>query len=157
MSQHRLMLSACSNDGMARTRQPDPLKHTRQEALRAFCKKKGWKTEGGDWLLQDIAEFFKKPRNKMSDLLYGRGSFGARIARDLEEASGGELHRYALDGDEGMGGRGLRWPFSVDLGNKVGLLDDEDLWHAENALRAHLKMDPLPRPSLLGGDESLAA
>ena len=141
---------------MAKTRQPDPLKQTRQEALQAFCKRKGWKTDGGDWLLHNIHEFFKKPKNKMSDLLYGRGSFGAQIARDLEEASGGELHPFELDGVESADVRGLRWPFSAELAKRVAALSDEDRWHAENALRGHLKMEYLQRPQL-GGDLEKAA
>ena len=44
------------------------------------------------------------------------------------------------------------WPFSIELHEVVSSLDDTDTWHAENALRAHLKMDPLPRDGLGGGE-----
>jgi len=150
------MFLACSNVPMAKTRQPDPLKKTRQEALQAFCARKGWKTDGGDWNLQKIHEFFKKPRNKMSDLLHGRGSFGPHIARDLEEASNRELLPFELDGAEHVQAIGAKWPFSAELGKRVAGLSAEDRRYAENALRAHLKMDQLPGSELGGALEEAA-
>lgn len=35
------------------------------------------------------------------------------------------------------------WPFSQDLQTKVWSLGPDDLWHAENGLRALLKMPPM--------------
>jgi len=39
------------------------------------------------------------------------------------------------------------WPFTPDLWNRISELDIDGLRRAENQLRAHLDMEPLPRPS----------
>ena len=141
---------------MAKTRLPDSAKRARQEALRNFCKAKGWQAENGDWRLQEIATFFGKASNKMSDLLYGRGSFGPQIARDLEAASKNELLPYELDGAAFSRQGDSMWPFSQELLKRVASLDAEDRWHAENLLRHHLKMSQLPElPS--GGERPAQA
>jgi transcriptional regulator with XRE-family HTH domain len=46
------------------------------------------------------------------------------------------------------------WPFSVELHRVVSRLEKSDLWYAENALRAHLKMPSLKElgDSSGGGD-----
>lgn len=79
-------------------RQPDPRTETRRERFRAYCRSKGWKPEGEDWKITEIAAATKKARNKVSDLLNGKGSFGAAIARDLEDAL--RLTEFFFDGRE---------------------------------------------------------
>lgn len=83
---------------MAKTRQADSRAGIRREQLQAFCIAKGWRHENGEWAITEIAKFFGKSKNKISDLLGGRGSFGGQIARDLEDASNGELWGGELDG-----------------------------------------------------------
>jgi hypothetical protein len=83
---------------MSKTRTPDQRAETRRRVLSAFCKRKGWRHQDGSWAIKEIAKFFGKHHNKVSDLLNGRGSFGSQIARDLEAASGGELAEFELDG-----------------------------------------------------------
>lgn len=83
---------------MAKIRTADPRAPVRREKLRAFCVKKGWLRPNGDWATGEVATFFGKPTNKMSDLLRGVGSFGSQIARQLEDASSGELAPGELDG-----------------------------------------------------------
>lgn len=82
---------------MAKIRQPDPLTPTRRAALQAFCKSKGW-WDGERWSVKEAGDFFDKKPQAMTNLLRGYGSFGASNARSLEEASGGELAAYELDG-----------------------------------------------------------
>lgn len=76
---------------------PDPLSDVRREAFRAYCRRKGWQNEGGRWSTTAISNAVGKPVNKVSDLLNGKGSFGAAIARDIE-ATAGDLHPGELDG-----------------------------------------------------------
>lgn len=81
-------------------RQPDPRTETRRERFQAFCRARGWKPEGEDWKITEIAAATKKARSKVSDLLNGKGSFGAAIARDLEEAL--RLPDFYFDGKESV-------------------------------------------------------
>lgn len=85
-------------------RQPDPRTETRRERFRAYCRSKGWKAEGEDWKITDIAAATKKARSKVSDLLNANGSFGSAIARDLEDALG--LPDFFFDGREGVAAEG---------------------------------------------------
>lgn len=66
----------------------DPLSTARRERLQAYCRRKGWQNENGTWAIKVIGQHLKKPPQKVSDLLNGRGAFGAKIARDIEESSG---------------------------------------------------------------------
>jgi phage repressor protein C with HTH and peptisase S24 domain len=78
---------------------PDPLSIQRREAFRDYCKRKGWLSESGRWAVTAISAAVKKPTNKVSDLLNGKGSFGAGIAREIEAAVGEEeLAPGELDG-----------------------------------------------------------
>ncbi|WP_418122279.1 S24 family peptidase [Variovorax sp. 160MFSha2.1] len=76
---------------------PDPLSAQRREAFREYCRRKGWQNENGTWATTAIGSAIKKPTNKVSDLLNGKGSFGAAIARDIEAAVG-DLSPGELDG-----------------------------------------------------------
>lgn len=76
---------------------PDSLSDVRRENFRAYCRRKGWQNEGGRWATTAISNAVGKPINKVSDLLNGKGSFGASIARDIEAAAG-DLHAGELDG-----------------------------------------------------------
>lgn len=76
---------------------PDPLSDVRREAFRAYCRKKGWQAENGRWATTAISKAVGKPVNKVSDLLNGKGSFGASIARDIEGAVS-DLAPFELDG-----------------------------------------------------------
>lgn len=134
---------------MAKTRTSDQKKPTRQKLLQDFCRAKGWELADGSWDLAKASVFFGKPTNKMRDLLRGNGSFGPQIARDLEEGSNGELAPLELDGVEVAGAVFLDWPFSEELGRAVAKLSRDDLWFAELALRAVLK---LPVPSQPPGE-----
>ncbi|QRF55770.1 helix-turn-helix transcriptional regulator [Variovorax paradoxus] len=78
---------------------PDPLSETRREALREYCRRKGWLNDNGSWAVTAISKAIGKPTNKVSDLLNGKGSFGAAIARDIESAVY-DLDAFELDGAE---------------------------------------------------------
>lgn len=74
----------------------DPKTEVRRERFRAYCRRKGWYDEGRDrWAVTEIAAATLKPTNKVSDLLNGKGSFGAKIARELEIALG--LDEFTLE------------------------------------------------------------
>ena len=77
-------------------RQADPKTSTRQERFRAYCRAKGWQNESGTWKISDIAKATGKASQKVSDLLNGTGSFGAQIARQLEDVLPG-MHPGYLD------------------------------------------------------------
>ena len=83
---------------MAKTRAPDPLTDFRRNALQRFCEAKGWRHAGGRWKNAEIAAFFGKPSQQITNLLTGFGSFGGHVARELENASHGELSSGELDG-----------------------------------------------------------
>lgn len=74
----------------------DPKTEVRRERFRAYCQRRGWFDEGrGTWAVKEIAGATLKPTNKVSDLLNGKGSFGAKIAREIEIALG--LAEFALE------------------------------------------------------------
>lgn len=78
----------------------DPKTPIRRERFRAVCEAKKWRNEDGTWKITQIAEATKKARNKVSDLL-NKGSFGAQIARQLEDALGlGEFYLDGVDREE---------------------------------------------------------
>lgn len=135
---------------MAKTRTSDQKKSIRQKQLQDFCRRKGWALPEGKWDLQKAYAFFggEKSTTKIRDLLTGNGSFGPQIARDLENASRGELSPLSLDGAEVAPTRIADWPFSKLLGEAVKNLDAEGVFRAENLLRSHLGIDPLPREAL---------
>ncbi|CAN7495404.1 S24 family peptidase [Acidovorax sp. LjRoot74] len=83
---------------MAKTRAPDPLNDFRRSALQKFCESKDWKHPNGRWKNAEIAKFFGRPSQQITNLLTGVGSFGGHIARELEGASHGELSMGELDG-----------------------------------------------------------
>jgi hypothetical protein len=81
------------NGGMANA---DPKTEVRRERFRALCKARGWfDTDRQRWAVTDIAAATMKQRQKVSDLLNGAGSFGSKIAREIEIAL--ELPEYYLD------------------------------------------------------------
>lgn len=83
--------------GMSKTGS-DPLALVRRTRLQEFCKRKGWfDHERQTWAVTEMASYFGKHRQKMSDLVGGRGSFGAKIARELEGAAQGEMAAGYLD------------------------------------------------------------
>lgn len=117
----------------------DPLAPVRRERLQAYCKSKGWMLPNERWNTAAIALAMGKSVTKASNLIHGTGSFGAKIAREIEDAM--NLPGGYLDG------LGIAdWPFSPELLAKVLALDEDGLWFAENALRSHFHIDPLPRP-----------
>lgn len=83
---------------MAKIRTPDPLTETRRLRLQEFCVAKGWRHDNGRWKTGDIAEFFGKSSQSITNLLTGAGTFGGQVARDLEDSSHEELKRGELDG-----------------------------------------------------------
>lgn len=80
----------------------DPLTTTRRQAFRDYCKNRGWQNAGvGTWHITAISQAVGKAPNKVSDLLNGTGSFGAKIARDIEEKLGlpvGAFDSFGADG-----------------------------------------------------------
>lgn len=72
---------------------------TRREIFRQYCRDRGWDNGGGRWSTGEISNATGKAINKISNLLHGTGSFGPKIARDLEAALG--LGKYYLDGEIG--------------------------------------------------------
>lgn len=82
----------------------DPLATIRMQRLQEYCRSRNWRRDNGDWATNEIAQHLKKPANKISDLLNGRGSFGSKIARDLEIASDGGMPFGFLDGLAGGDG-----------------------------------------------------
>lgn len=83
---------------MAKTRVPDPLAETRRKRFQEFCIAKGWRHDGGRWKTSDIAAFFGKSKQAITNLLTGAGTFGGQVARDLEDRSHEELKHGELDG-----------------------------------------------------------
>jgi hypothetical protein len=79
----------------------DPDTPERRSRFVAYCIGRGWGGNGERWKVVEIAKACKKPISKVSNLLNETGSFGASIARDLEQALG--MPKFHLDG----GG----WPF----------------------------------------------
>lgn len=81
----------------AKMSKADPLTETRRQRFRAYCKRNGWFDEGRQrWMVTEIAKATGKPVNKVSDLLNGSGSFGAKIAREIEDYAEG-LAQHELD------------------------------------------------------------
>lgn len=79
----------------------DPLTEIRRERFRAYCISKRW-GDGKEWRAGEIAQAIGKPITKTSDLLNAHGSFGAKIAREIEDKL--SLPGGYLDGFSG-------WPF----------------------------------------------
>lgn len=64
----------------------DPRTVERRERFREYCRLRGWFSEDiNRWNVSAIALATGKPTQKASDLLNGHGSFGAKIAREIEE------------------------------------------------------------------------
>jgi phage repressor protein C with HTH and peptisase S24 domain len=77
----------------------DPETDSRRERFRDYCRSRGWDTSSGNrpgWAVTAISQATGKPTNKISDLLNGNGSFGATIARELEDKLG--LSKGFFDG-----------------------------------------------------------
>lgn len=119
----------------------------RRANLNAYCVRKGWVSQKNpsQGSPSKLVEVLGRSSSFWSDRLSGTREIGEDVARDIEEKL--LLAKYALDGGEADP---AAWPLSDDLLRKLRQLSVEDLWHAENSLRAHLKLDPLPRSS--GGD-----
>lgn len=74
----------------------DPKTETRRARFQAYCRRRGWfDEERQHWAVTEISNATGKPANKISDLLNGKGSFGAKIARELETAL--VLREYELE------------------------------------------------------------
>jgi hypothetical protein len=81
------------NGAMAST---DPKTDVRRRRFQALCKSRGWFDQDRQrWAVTEIAAATMKQRQKVSDLLNGTGSFGAKIAREIEIAL--DLPEYYLD------------------------------------------------------------
>lgn len=92
----------------------DPRTETRREHFRALCRRKGWFDEARQkWAVTEIAHATLKPTNKVSDLLNGKGSFGAKIARELESALG--LPEFALEQADAPDQPGEQPPHAVQM------------------------------------------
>ncbi|MFA7291864.1 MAG: hypothetical protein WC023_06405 [Rhodocyclaceae bacterium] len=65
--------------------------------FQAYCRRKGWQHPDGRWNITEIAAATKTARTKVSNLLNGTGSFGAQMARKIEEACADMSPGY-LDG-----------------------------------------------------------
>jgi hypothetical protein len=90
----------------------DPKTDIRRARFQAYCRARGWFDEDRQrWAVTEIAHATLKPTNKVSDLLNGKGSFGAQIARELEAALD-DMPDYYLDGldapAESKGGDGMK-------------------------------------------------
>lgn len=66
----------------------DPLSDTRRERFRDYCRSKGWERPEGGWAIGEIAKAISKPYSQTSNLMNGHGSFGATLAREIEDALG---------------------------------------------------------------------
>lgn len=66
----------------------DPLTPLRRKRFQDFCRSKKWVSDADRWAVKDISAAIGKPTNKVSDLLNGNGSFGSKIAREIEGALG---------------------------------------------------------------------
>lgn len=78
----------------------DPLSDIRRERFRDWCRDKGLVRSGGKFAVSDVAKAIGKGYQHASNLLNGHGSFGATIAREIEEFCG--LPANYFDGsDEG--------------------------------------------------------
>ncbi len=133
--QHLLMYDGALNVWVdKKTRQPDPDTASRRQRFRDVCIARGWRNSNGTWRVVDIAEATGRQPNQVNNLLSDNSPFGQQVARSLEDEL--QLPRFHLDG-------AAEWPFSRPLQDAVEKLTSVDLWHAENALRAHLKINPL--------------
>jgi len=75
----------------------DPKTPERRERFQDYCKSKGWGPDAsGRWPITAISEAIGKPRNKVSDLVRGNGSFGKQIREEIEDHLG--LARGYFDG-----------------------------------------------------------
>ncbi|MGL4573269.1 MAG: hypothetical protein ACRCV9_00605 [Burkholderiaceae bacterium] len=84
-----------------------------------------------------------------SDLYRGKKSFGEKLARRIEDKLG--LVRLSLDDPAGA----QRAPLTSDLAKHLQGLDSEAQWRAENVLRAHLGLAPIPRrPGTFGKQDA---
>jgi phage repressor protein C with HTH and peptisase S24 domain len=75
---------------------PDPKTPERRRLFTVLCEGKGWRNPDQTWAVTSVAQAIGKPISKASDLLNGRGSFGASIAREIEVAL--DLPPFYLDG-----------------------------------------------------------
>lgn len=114
---------------------PDPLTPIRRERLQEYCKRHGWQLDRDRWNVTEIARQIGKPVNKASNLLHGTGSFGSKIAREIEDTTG--LARFYLDGL-------AAWPFTRELQLHVESLSQAEADRCENVIRAHLGLPALP-------------
>ena len=65
----------------------DPKTPERRERFRDYCRSRGWFLEEANrWNGSAVSAATGKPTQKVSDLLNGHGSFGSKIARELELA-----------------------------------------------------------------------
>jgi hypothetical protein len=76
--------------------------------------------------------------SQWSDLYRGKKSFGEKLARRIEEKLG--LARLSLDRPTGA----KTAPLSAEVMNHLASLDALSRAHAENVLRVHLGLAPLP-------------
>jgi len=66
----------------------DPYTEERLQLLRDFCEKKGWKDDNDRWLVSEIATFFGRKPNQVSNYLRGNTkTFGARVAASMARAA----------------------------------------------------------------------
>lgn len=74
----------------------DPETEARRDRFIEFCRQRGWDHGGGRWAVGEMSMAMDKAKNKVSNLLHGHGSFGPKIAREIEEKLG--LPKGYLDG-----------------------------------------------------------
>lgn len=66
----------------------DPLSDIRRERFRDWCRDKGLVKSGNRFAVGDVAKTIGKGYQQASNLLNGHGSFGATIAREIEDHCG---------------------------------------------------------------------
>lgn len=74
----------------------DPETELRRERFLDYCRSRGWDHDNGRWAVLEISSAINKPVNKVSNLIHGHGSFGAKIAREIEQTL--QLERGYFDG-----------------------------------------------------------
>jgi len=62
----------------------DPHTQERLQRFRDFCASRGWDGDGGRWQTAEIANFFGRKANQVSDYLNGTAkSFGPTVANEM--------------------------------------------------------------------------
>lgn len=137
MSQHLSVTSMVCSHRMSE------LSEVYRKNLNAICIERGWvsqkdPTKGSP---SELVKLLKRSSSFWSDRLSGRKPISIDLSYEIEDAF--DLPRLALADWDDPGAS--NWPLSPQLMAVLLRLDSEGLRKAENVLRSHLDLPPLPR------------